>query len=110
MTQSKATLFEKELQVQADFHKVLAHPARLAILSYLAQTRTCITSDISDHFPLARTTINQHLAELKRINLIKGEICGSKVKYCLNTRVIRSMKIQTLDYLNDLIIDFDQSC
>lgn len=110
MTQSKASLFEKELQAQAEFHKVLAHPARLAILSYLAKTKTCITGDISAHFPLARTTINQHLAELKKIDLIKGEICGSKVEYCLNTKAIRLLKIKTLDFFNDLIVDFDKPC
>ena len=110
MTSSKATLFDQELQFQAEFHKVLSHPARLAILLYLAKSNTCITGDISNHFPLARTTINQHLTELKKLNLIKGEICGSKVEYCLNTKVIRSLKIKTLDFLNNLIVDFDKSC
>lgn len=110
MTQSKAKLFDKNLQDQAEFYKVLGHPARLAILCYVAKSRTCINGDISNQFPLARTTINQHLDELKKMGLIKGEISGSKVKYCLDTKFIRSMKIKTLDFLNDLIVDIDQNC
>ena len=110
MTQSKAILFDKKLQILAEVYKVLGHPARLAILNYLAETQTCITGDISDQFPLARTTINQHLTELKKVGLIKGEICGSKVKYCLNTKKIRSLKISTLEFMNDLNIDFDNRC
>lgn len=110
MTQSKAKLFKSELQEQAEIHKVLGHPARLAILEYIAQSRTCITGDISNQFPLARTTINQHLTELKKIGLIKGDVCGSKVNYCLDIKKIRSLKIKILDYLNTLVVDNKQNC
>lgn len=67
----------------AKFAKAISHPARLAILEYLAQTKTCISGDISDNIPLSRTTVYQHLKELKALGLIYGEIDGQKVNYCL---------------------------
>jgi len=75
--------FDSDLQHLAQFAKVLSHPARLAILKYLADTRTCISGDISDALPLSRTTVSQHLKELKEMGLIHGEIDGLKVNYCL---------------------------
>jgi len=92
MSTAKKELFKKELQYAAAFHKALAHPARLAILEYLAETEVCITGDISNELPLSRTTVNQHLAELKTAGLIKGEVEGTKVNYCLNQGKINEMK------------------
>lgn len=79
----KREAFAKDLQELADFAKVISHPARLAILKYLAETKTCISGDISDQLPLSRTTVSQHLKELKRLGLIHGEIDGLKINYCL---------------------------
>ena len=67
MSLSKGELFSIELQELAALNKALAHPARLAILEYLAKSDSCITGDISEEFPLSRTTINQHLTALKKI-------------------------------------------
>jgi DNA-binding transcriptional ArsR family regulator len=75
--------FDLELQELAQFAKVISHPARLAILKYLAETKTCISGDITDFIPLSRTTVSQHLKELKEIGLIQGEVDGLKVNYCL---------------------------
>lgn len=85
---TKVKLFEKELQETAALFKALSHPARLAILKYLAETKVCISGDISDELPLSRTTVHQHLAELKKLNLIIGEISGVKTNYCLNPEAI----------------------
>ena len=63
--------------------KALSHPARLAILEYLSETKTCISGDISDYIPLSRSTVSQHLSELKKAGLIHGEIEGIKINYCL---------------------------
>lgn len=79
----KPEVFDTELQELAAFAKVISHPARLAILKYLAETKTCISGDISDMLPLSRTTVSQHLKELRDMGLIKGEIDGLKVNYCL---------------------------
>jgi DNA-binding transcriptional ArsR family regulator len=79
----KTDVFTTELQELAKFAKVISHPARLAILKYLAETKTCISGDISDYLPLSRTTVSQHLKELRDLGLIHGEIDGLKVNYCL---------------------------
>ncbi len=83
ITMIKTESFTKELQELAKFTKVLSHPARLSILEYLAETKTCISGDISDYLPLSRSTVSQHLKELKEFGLIHGEIDGLKINYCL---------------------------
>jgi ArsR family transcriptional regulator len=80
---NKAEKFDESLQELALFAKAISHPARLAILKYLAETKTCISGDISDFLPLSRTTVSQHLKELRDLGLIHGEIDGLKINYCL---------------------------
>lgn len=80
---NKSEKFDSNLRELALLAKAISHPARLAILKYLAETKTCISGDISDFLPLSRTTVSQHLKELKDIGLIHGEIDGLKVNYCL---------------------------
>jgi DNA-binding transcriptional ArsR family regulator len=85
---NKAEKFDKELREVASFSKVISHPARLAILKYLAETKNCISGDISGFIPLSRTTVSQHLRELRNAGLIQGDIEGTKINYCLNLDVI----------------------
>jgi DNA-binding transcriptional ArsR family regulator len=80
---NKSEKFDESLQELARFAKVISHPARLSILEYLAVTKSCISGDISDYLPLSRTTVSQHLKELRDIGLIHGEIDGLKINYCL---------------------------
>src|SRR5210317_2021959 len=91
MVQSKTELFDLELVEKAALFKALAHPARLRILQFLAETRSCITGDISDELPLGRTTVNQHLKELKKCGLIQGYIQGVKTNYCLKPERIHEL-------------------
>jgi ArsR family transcriptional regulator len=86
---NKAEHFDESLQELARFSKALAHPARLAILKFLAEAKTCISGDISDFIPLGRTTVSQHLKDLRDLGLIKGEIEGLKINYCLNSSKIK---------------------
>lgn len=73
-----------ETQVElARFARAISHPARLAIIQYLAEAQTCISGDISDSLPLSRSTVSQHLKELRDIGLIHGETEGLKINYCL---------------------------
>ncbi len=99
---SKAELFSKELQQTAVVFKALGHPARLSILKYLAETSTCICGDISNELPLSRTTVNQHLKELKALDLITGEIEGVKTNYCLNTKALLQVKKVIDSFLKDI--------
>ena len=86
---NKSEIFDEQLQDLAKFAKVISHPARLAILRYLAETKSCISGDISDSLPLSRTTVSQHLKELKSFGLIHGEIDGLNVCYCLCNESIK---------------------
>ncbi|MBN2635098.1 MAG: winged helix-turn-helix transcriptional regulator [Prolixibacteraceae bacterium] len=105
MVQSKTELFDKELQQSSEFFKALAHPARLQILKYLAETKTCITGDISEELPLSRTTVNQHLTELKKAGLIQGHVSGVKMNYCLNLEKIDEMKQSLLSFIDEIQIE-----
>lgn len=102
MVQSKTSLFEKDLTQKAELFKVLSHPARLQILKFLAQTQNCITGDISDEIPLGRTTVNQHLKELKNAGLIQGHIDGVKTKYCLAPAKLQNMKQLLVSFLDEI--------
>ncbi len=96
---NKSENFKESLQDLAKFAKVISHPARLAILQYLAEAKSCISGDISDNLPLSRTTVSQHLKELKSFGLIHGEIDGLNVCYCLCNESIS-------DYLKKMDVFF----
>ena len=75
----------KENQL-ANYARALAHPARIAILNLLIKKQSCICGDIVLELPLSQSTVSQHLKELKEIGLIKGDIDGPKVCYCIDQR------------------------
>lgn len=68
----------------ARFAKAMGHPARIAILKFLASQETCFFGEIHEVLPIAKATVSQHLSELKDAGLIQGEIQPPKVKYCIN--------------------------
>jgi ArsR family transcriptional regulator, arsenate/arsenite/antimonite-responsive transcriptional repressor len=103
MAYNKSELFNTELQTCATLFKALGHPARLAILEYLADTKTCITGDLADELPLGRTTVNQHLKELKDAGLIQGTTEGAKTCYCLDPNNVRRLKIIVEKFINNLL-------
>ncbi|TAF64394.1 MAG: ArsR family transcriptional regulator [Cytophagales bacterium] len=90
---AKTQEFAEREQALAQFAKLLSHPARLAIIQLLAERQECIVGDIAQEFPfLSRTTVSQHLQELKNAQIIKGEIEGVKICYCLNEGVLSTME------------------
>ena len=110
MVSAKTELFEEGLQEKANLFKVLAHPARLQILQHLVQSKTCLTGDISDMFPLTRTTVNQHMKELINAELIKSHVEGSKIIYCLDCRKIEEMSNILTGFLNEIELSKDFCC
>lgn len=70
----------------AKYAKALAHPARIAILQLLIKKQACICGDIVEELPLSQSTVSQHLKELKEAGLIKGDIEGAKVCYCIDEK------------------------
>lgn len=80
----KSALFTDEQNQLATLAKALAHPARIAILQHLLATRACVCGDLVQELGLAQATVSQHLKELKQLGLIKGEISGKRVCYCID--------------------------
>lgn len=110
MVTAKTELFDEALQIRASLFKALAHPARLQILQFLAETKTCISGDISDELPLSRTTVNQHLKELKDAGLIRGHVEGVKMNYCLDYQKVNEMKNLLSSFLDEFQIQDNFSC
>jgi len=71
----------------AVFTKALGHPARIAILEYLLNLNSCICGDLVDELPLSQATVSQHLKALKEAGLIKGNVEGTSVCYCIDKEV-----------------------
>lgn len=76
--------YTTEQQQMARFAKALSHPVRIAILQMLASEKCCYHGDMSEILPVAKSTLSQHLNELKDAGLIQGEINLPSVKYCIN--------------------------
>ena len=84
MGATKSLEFSLKENKLAKYAKALGHPARVAILKLLASRQACICGDIVDKLPLFQSTVSQHLKELKEAGLIKGDIEGAKVCYCID--------------------------
>jgi DNA-binding transcriptional ArsR family regulator len=88
MGASKSESFSIANNEIASIFKALSHPARIAIIDYLLTSGSCICGDIVNELPLAQSTISQHLKELKNANIIKGNIEGTAICYCINPDTI----------------------
>ena len=88
MSDTKNDPFATHVVELADLAKALGHPARVRILEVLAKTPGCVCGDIVAQLPLAQATVSQHLKELKRVDLIQGEIAGPRTCYCLNSKTL----------------------
>ncbi len=73
--------------------KALGHPVRVYIINFLSSQNCCYSGDISEILPIAKSTLSQHLKELKDAGLIQGEIETPKIRYCLNNEVWNEAKI-----------------
>ena len=99
---SKTTSFSARENQIAEIAKALAHPARVAILEFLAKQEACICGDIVEQLPLSQATVSQHLAELKRVGLIKGEIEGPRVCYCIDQKAWTEARELLTRFLTDV--------
>ncbi len=78
------SIFTEEQKQAARFAKAMGHPVRMYVLELLTKQSCCYSGDLSDVLPIAKSTLSQHLKELKEAGLIQGEIEAPKVKYCIN--------------------------
>ena len=92
MGASKTDFFTDKQNGIATLTKALAHPARIAIIEYLVKVDTCICGDIVNEMPLAQPTISQHLKELKNAGLIKGNVEGNAICYCIDEKAITKLQ------------------
>lgn len=107
---TKAEKFTDQQNEIAQFAKAFGHPARVAILQHLFKADTCICGDLVDEIGLAQPTISQHLKELKNLGLIKGNIEGTSVCYCINDEEWSKMKTIITQFLNQDLQKKAQCC
>jgi DNA-binding transcriptional ArsR family regulator len=92
MGASKTEHFTDKQNEIAILAKAIAHPARVAIIDYLLTVDECICGDIVNELPLAQPTVSQHLKELKNAGIIKGNIEGNAICYCINEKVLGKLQ------------------
>lgn len=105
---TKTDLFTNQQNRVAELAKAFAHPARVAILQLLAEKKACVCGDLVDELPLAQATVSQHLKELKRIGIIKGDIDPPRVCYCINEPVWEEARKVFGQVLDTFLVD--QGC
>ena len=105
---TKTENFTSRQNELAAIAKAIGHPARVAILQHLLKVNACICGDLVAEIPLAQPTISRHLQELKAVGIIKGNITGTSVNYCIDA--VRWREVQNL--LNGLFNTYvsDQDC
>lgn len=97
---AKTEMFTDEQNKISLFAKVFGHPARVAILEHLFKIDRCVCGDLVNEIGLAQPTISQHLKELKHLGLIKGNVEGTSVCYCINTENWVKMKGVMIRFLD----------
>lgn len=95
--------YSEEQEKLALIAKAMGHPARMAILQFLASQESCFFGDINEELPIAKATVSQHLKELKEAGLIQGEIEAPKVKYCINKENWKTAKRMFADFFDQQI-------
>jgi len=107
---TKSEIFTAEQNQISSISKVFGHPARVAILQYLFKINSCICGDLVEEIGLAQPTISQHLKELKKIGLIKGNITGTSICYCIDKDNWAEMKTKLSVFLDQDLNDNSNCC
>ena len=106
--------YDKKYRVKqehlARFAKALGHPARVAILEFLAKWDSCYFGGIHEELPISKATVSQHLKELKNAGLIQGEIETPKVKYCINKENWKLAQELFAEFMGQCICKKDDCC
>lgn len=107
---SKTEMFTESQNRLALMLKALGHPARVAIIEYLLRSPQCITGDIVNELPLAQPTVSQHLKELKNAGLIKGNVEGTAICYCVDEKAINQLQAYFGSIAGSLACSNDNCC
>lgn len=97
---TKTEIYKDEQNRLASLLKILAHPARIAILQFIINQKACICNDLVEELGLAQATISQHLKELKSIGIIQGSIEGKSVCYCIEEKVWKQFQEEFNTFFN----------
>lgn len=100
---TKKDLFTKHQNEFAQIAKVFGHPARLAIIEYLLETKTCICGDLVEELGLAQATISQHLRELKKLALYKAQLKAHRFAIASNQKNGKKPRIYLSPYLINIL-------
>ena len=106
---TRTDIFNKQQNELATMLKALAHPARIAILQHIIKQQACICNDLVNEIGLAQATISQHLKELKNAGIIKGNVEGTSICYCIDEKVWARIKKQMETFFN-ANVSFNQCC
>jgi ArsR family transcriptional regulator, arsenate/arsenite/antimonite-responsive transcriptional repressor len=99
---NKIKYFTDNQEKLARYGKALSHPVRVFILDYLANNlnKCCYSGDMAEELPIARSTLSEHLKELKKAGLIQGEINPPYIKYCINRDNWQEARLMFADFFN----------
>ena len=103
---TKSFHFSDEQNQLAGYAKAFAHPARIAIVQQIIKNKSCIVGSLTDVLPLSQSTISQHLKELRNIGIIKGEIEGPSICYCIHEENWNNAR----NMLTGLFSEIDKNC
>jgi DNA-binding transcriptional ArsR family regulator len=107
---AKTEIFTEQQNQIALFAKVFGHPARVSILQHLFKINACVCGDLVNEIGLAQPTISQHLKELKHLGLIKGNVEGTSVCYCIHKENWIRMKNLMCEFLNQDVTQKQDCC
>lgn len=105
MGATKTSLYSAKQNDMASLMKALGHPARVAIVEYLLSVKTCICGDIVNELALAQPTISQHLKELRNAGIIKGNVEGTSICYCIDEQAIQTLQ----GYFSTILLDLNST-
>ncbi|HUC82599.1 MAG TPA: metalloregulator ArsR/SmtB family transcription factor [Flavisolibacter sp.] len=100
---TKSEIFTDKQNKMATMLKALAHPARIAIVEYLINAKSCICGDLVEELGLAQATVSQHLKELKTAGIIKGTVDGASICYCIDEKVWK----QTQEQMQKFFVSYE---
>lgn len=107
---AKTEIFTDQQNEISLFAKAFGHPARVAILQHLFKINSCVCGDLVNEIGLAQPTISQHLKELKHLGLIKGNVEGTSVCYCIDKENWTEMKTVMTEFLNQDLTENQDCC
>lgn len=96
----KKLITEKQNRISR-YARAMGHPIRIYVLELLSQQSCCYSGDLTNELPIAKSTLSQHLKELKNAGLIQGEIESPRIKYCLNREKWKEAKELFANFMND---------